>query len=488
MKNIVKFLLSALVFLFASSNNVIKADNTAVGAVLGEQLYSIYDYQAPQYSMELWRRYGYEGLNFLQLFRSMAREEAVAGDNFFAFENNRIADTLKVRSDVAATGVGNDITFELDPSKIDALGNFYAREGFDVVIPNTNEVLATIWSIDYTTNEITLKPVSASDDIGALTAGTELSIVNGAWAAGTAGPDPATKGAVRRDFYAQIFKESIVCEGTQLANAKYFEVYNTGETQVGWWTPETLDMEWRMGAIEDGAYLIGKEATNPTQVTTTTRSSVNKNLHTKGIITWTRELGETLPYTPGAIDVEDFDEVGLYLKSQTLTNKYVMFGMGARLYNDMENTLSDWVGAYSGGTDFTAMSNSVFNGISSLALNIGFSKLTKGGIEFLFKSMDNFSNPVTFGAEGYDFDQYGIMMPVTSVKDAVSGAKMDNFTSCYRALGSVNRRYRMYEVSGGGNARNGINTSTVDEVSLNVNGHHGLRAMGMNSCLLFDPS
>lgn len=486
MKTFVKTIIAFLLFALIGENSAIKADNTAVAAVLNERLFSIYDYAPPQYSMELWRRYGYEGTNYLQMLRSLRREEAVANDTFFAFENNRVADTLMVRFDVADAGIGNDTVFELDPSKIDALGNFYARENFDVTIPIT-EVQATIVDIDATNYLITLRPVSATSTIGALTAGQELSITNGGWAAGTAGADPATKGAVRRDFWTQIFKEGIGTEGTQLANATFFKVYSTGETADGWWSPQTMDMEWRMGYIEDGAYLLGQEATNPNLVTTTRRNNVNVNRHTKGQIPWTRELGYTLPYVPGSIDIEDFDQVGLYLRSQTLESKYTMFSMGARLYNDIENTLVDFVGSYSHGTDLTQMSTALFAGNQDLALNIGFSQAKKGGIEYLFKSMDNFSNPVTFGAEGYDFDKYGMIMPVNKTKDAKTGIKMPNFTSMYRAYGSNNRRYKMYNLVGGGNP-GGVSVDSVDEVAVHVTAHHGLRALGMNAAILFDPS
>lgn len=498
-KNISIFMIFVLAM--CSFFGLAKADNEPVATYMNEAMWSTYDIGKPQVATELFKRYGYEGTNFLGLMRTLSREEPVANDTFYAYEDNRFIDDIVVLADVADPGVGNDISFVLAPAKLDALNNFFAREGFAVTIPGT-EVQAHIYDIDVTTPTapiITLKPVRSTDNIGALTAGTTLSITNGAWAAGTGQPDPVTKGPIKRQYWSQIFKESAGTEGTQLANQKWYDMDSFGNDQKGYYNPAVMEMENRLAVIEDGAYLFGVDATNLSLTTTTRRNSTNTIRYTKGVIPWTRELGWTMPYTAGSFDIDDFDDMGLYMLSQGVTSDAVMTCIGQRLSNDMEAEMVSWISANSN-TDFTSVKKRYFENsmdpgakgdLNDYALDIGFSMIRKGRYTYLLKSMTNFSNPKTYGNTGYDMDQYGLALPLSQGKDAVSKTKMYNFTSKYRAYNGTSRKYVMFALAGAGNiipGSNGVSVDDVDEIRVGVRTHHGFQGTLMNQSIMMDPS
>lgn len=462
------------------------ATPNAVASMMTEQLWSVYDYAKPEVAMELFRTHGYQGLSSLQLLRSMGRERPITQDEWSAYEDDYIVETFHSLGNVGDPGAGVDLTVTLDPADLDADNRFYPRVGYIVTMPN--ETQGHIYAINTTTPTapvLTIRPVHATKTLGAVTAGQEISITNGAWGAGTDQPVSAQRGATKRSFVAQIFKESIGAEGTQLVNSTWFSKYDTGENLIGWYSPAYLDAEYRLSLIEDGAYLFGETNTNATLVVPNGEEGAGNTIKTtKGLVPHIRDLGNVFPYVPGTLNVEDFDQVDLYLTQQGVDSPFVMMLNGVRLAHEIENVLVDF--NKDTGVDFTRVTESVFKGNDKLAVSVNFQMLTKGNRTFLFKRMDNFSNPKTFGATGYDMDKYGLVLPLTSMKDPKSGEKLQNLESCYRALGGYSRRYEVFTIGGAGGG--GRYVTSVDKTNTFLRGHHGLQAMKVNQMMMFDPS
>lgn len=470
------------------SMGAIKPENTVdpytepVAGLYTESIMSLHDVFEPQYVPELFRRYDGQYMPMFQMFRGMGRELPVSRDEWYGFEENWWHRDITVKSDVADPGAGNTSTITLAADDHDSEGNTYAREGDIVTIPSTwvQAIVQTKTTTVPTAHTLVLKPLRAADNIGALTAGQKLSITNGAFAAGTDQPKGTVVGATKRTFYAQIFKESIGVEGSQLVNSTWFKVVGENGSVKGYWSPGYMRGEYLLSLKMDGAYTWGVESDNVTA--TADNGSVNKVKTTRGVFPWVDALGKKINVTPGAFDILDLDEVGLYLKSQGITSGIVLVMTGAKLTNDLDNAVKDYIDG--NGTDLTRVEKTLFKGNRELSLSLNVKVITKGGITFVIKPMDVWSNPKTFGNTGYNLDQYGLWCPITQVKDPMNGALMPNIASRYRAMGGYSRRFETWRLAGAGG---GLYVKSIDEENTEFRAHHGLQMFKVNQMGMFKP-
>lgn len=472
----------------------ITAANTyPVGGILTEQVASLYDFFKPQVTAELFARFETQYMPMFQWLKAMGREFPVAADSWYGWEENWWHETIKVASAAPIggaagedPGTGNDINVTLHEDSVNASNMFYARLGDIITIPGT-EVQASVWSIDVTTPTapvLRLKPISETSNIGIIAANTILSITNGAFGAGTKQPDGTVVGSTKRTFYAQIQKESVGAEGSQLVNELWYSKTSDGRNVTEWYTPGTMRAEYLLGLKWDGAYTFGQENTNATLIVPTgVPGAGNKITTTKGLVPWIRDLGKVMTTDPLTWAITDLDDVGLYYKSQAITTGAILWMIGAKLNNTVENKAKTYLD--NTGVDFTSIVNTYFNGDKSLALSVDFSVIRKGGLTFIKKPMDVWSNPKTFGATGYNMDEYGIMGPLRTVRNPNTGARMMNIASRYRALGNYSRRFEVWSVRGAGV---GLKVTDVDREDTYLRSHQGLQVYGANQFILQDPN
>lgn len=448
---------------------------------------SVRDLLSPEKSNKLFRAYGLQHKGALGIIRSMANEEMVSNHKFSAYQDDYYHESIVVRANVAAPGAGLPSLITLDASKLDATNQFYPKKGH--VITFTNEVQGIITAIDVTTPSapvLTVQPLDALDNIGALTAGDELAITGSAYGQGTPGAEPSRSGYMEFDFYTQIFKDAIKTDGSALTNKSWFNVLDDNKQLKGTWTLEQLQLEYRLAVQEDGALLYGKNNTNP-NVFGTSKGGQNTALYTtKGLVPTIRERGNPLDYSVGTgISLLDFDEYSLKLQHSGSTAEYAVMLTGMKLHQGIENLLLDT--NYNTGVDFTKMARDVFNGNEALAFDASFSQLRKGGVTFLVSRLDTFSNPKTFGIDGYKQEETGIIYPLGSMKDAKTGKKCPNITSMYKGMGDMSRKYKMYALNGPTGSPVPI-TTDADELYIGVQAEHGLRIMGAEQMILVNPT
>ena len=458
-----------------------QAGTYPISGVRTEEIFTLYDAGQPTYVRELAKRFGLQFDPFHNWFRLMNREEPVpANGEWYAYEENRYHATIKTTGSVGNPGAGNDATIQLDSTCFDANGNYYGRVGETITMPGTG-VQARIHSISgtYPTVYFVLKPVSATSNIGAITSGTTLSITNAGYASGTGQPTSASVGATKRTFKLQIIKETVGFEGAEVAKQLWYDAFDSNGQAVGFVSSMTNQALYRLNLKINGALLLGQPNTNATLTETTRHGSVNTVRYTEGIIPATVRMGMSATIAAGTFDIEDLDDFGIYMRTQGVESGVAMLAVGAKLRNDIENAGKDFLQA--NGTDFTMAAKSVLaNGKDfEKALSLGFSQINKGGYSYLLKTINDFSDPTTFGATGYDYDQHGILIPLTSFADPVTGAKLDNICLKYADNNGYNRRMEMWKEAGaGGNPNTYVHQ--YDDVTFNLRAHLGLQALKMN--------
>lgn len=452
------------------------------GGVATEKLFTLYDAGKPTYVRELAKRFGVQFDPFHNWLAMMCRDEAISGNlEWYAYEENRYNQTLKVLSDVASTGVGNDITFQLDPTYIDSTtGAYFGRVGDTVTIPGTG-VQARIMSITGTAPNIyfTLKPINVLSNIGALTAGQLLSITNGGFGSGTGQPKGTVVGATKRTFGLQILKETVKFYGAEITKDLWYQAFDNNGQPVGYVTNATNRALALLNLKINGAMLLGQKDTNPS-LTETDEDGETVDIHyMEGLIPNITRLGETSVVPAGTFAIDDIDDWGIYMRVEGVDSNVALMPVGARLRNDIENAAKAYI--QGNGTDLTKDVVKYIAGTndSDKLLSLGFCQIFKGGFNYLLKTINDFSDPVGLGATGYDYDQHGFIIPLTTFRDPVTGGKLDNIATKYVSNNGYNRRMEMWNVGGAGGNSNTYVTQ-YDNLSVFLRAHRGIQILKSN--------
>jgi len=456
---------------------------SAVSGILTEQVMSSYDVLKPQQLPTLFARYGSQYLPSFMMIRAMGREAPIAGDTWGGWEENWYHGYVKTSGATSAGTAGGTVDITLDPSLVDANGNFYPRVGDILSLPGTY-MQVRIKSISTTSGVVlTLEPEVKTDVIPAIPSGTIISITSRASGAGTGQPKGTTVGATYRSFTAQIIKETIGAQGSQLVNEKWYSILDDGRSLVGYYSPGTMRGDYLLGLEIDGAFMWGNETDNITETAADGSTVAVKT--TKGLMRHAQDAGYHLVYTPGAFTPQDLDAVGLYFKSQGITAGFSFNWVGAEFMNDIENGMHTYL--QNTGVDYTNVVNRVFGGGKNgaeLAASFGIKVINKGGITHIFAPQAGWSNPRTFGAAGYDMPKRGLFTPLAQMVDPKTNVVLDNIATRYRALGNYNRRFETWTVQGAGP---GLKVSDIDATYTYFRTHIGLQVFKANQFVYATP-
>lgn len=464
---------------------VLDPNTGPVSNILSEQIMSQWDVLKPQHIQTLMSRYGDQYFPMFGFFESMGRSQPVQGEYWYGHEENWYWRYITTTGDMADPGAGNVGTITLATDDHDSEGNSFPREGQIISIPGTF-VQGQIIDKD-TSNPaahvLTIKPGKATNTLGAISSGTKIAISTIAYASGMGQPEGTIVGTTRRKFYSQIFKETIGAEGTQLVLERWYKVIDdSNKSVVGYYTPGLARMEYNLALQIDGGYTWGDESDNLTQ--TTHRGHTNTVYTTKGIFPHIRDLGKTLNYTYGSFAIEDLYEIGFYLLSQGITSGYVVLMAGAKFMKDLEKAVYTYISG--NGTDLTQRVGEKLFGTTDFALSMGVTAIKIGGIIYIIKPMEQWSNPKTFGLTGYDLDKYAIWAPLSKVKDKKTGKLLDNIATRYLAKGNYSRKFEMWE-DGAAGGNTGKYVGEIDEKNWYMRGHHGLQALKVNQWGMYKP-
>lgn len=426
------------------------AQPQAVSSFYNYPIWSAIDYFKPQDVNVKYKQHGDQFLPLFMILRSMGRERMISNTTWFGFEDQEIHVTIHAFGGVGDPGAGNPGTLVLDASlsDVDSQGYTYLRERDIIRTPNgTNAYVTNMIQVSPTQVSFTITPLNINLSIGAIPAGQEMAIISGASAEGTGPVAPATRRSYRKDFYLQTIKEHIAIEGGTLSDEVYPKFMEDGKTIIGVYSEAVDDLEYRLNLKINGAHWTGQENSNGLYQVGGGGGN-NTVWTTGGLLPAAAQYGMTYP-TGGVFPLSYFDDLTTYLTQQRVQSEYMMFMHGIALGNAINNTL--YAANLNTAVDYTMISKSLYSDNKDLAMSISFSQyMHNTGYKFLFRRMDDFSNPTTFGVPAYGFDQTGLIMPLNKFKDPESGAIQNNIEFVYKEMGKYSRRYKMWTISGAG--------------------------------------
>jgi len=359
---------------------------------------------APQTYGELIQLYG--DLPRLWDFMSWAKRTTdVAGREVTVFEEGAITDTLDVGTEVSTGSAGDDITIVSAKSS--------GRIGFDVLIPAqyTNQEIAVPYNITAKTGSYTYTASpwnSAFQITTAIPVGQKLSVGASAYAPGTAQPASMKRAWYSHSHKTRIMKETLTIEGGQQALQEWAELAQAkdGSTLVNRSLNET---EFRL-RIQQADYFMNGQPNNNSLTGDNADSETNTVSSDYGLVPGMYADAMRQYYT-GSYGKDNFDIIKFLLASQGVGAGSVDFYYGQELGLGIENSGLQFIRDFSGGTDLYA----------DMA-KVGFvmKRFTKNGIVNNLVEIPEFSNPLAYGADGYNFETMGMIFPNAKVTTEIN--------------------------------------------------------------------
>lgn len=305
-------------------------------------------------------------------------------------------------------------------------------------------------------HRISIRPYLAADEIPAVTNGGYYSINQSAFGEGTGLP----KGKIPRvTKYTNVFQTVKVtggATGTSLTD-QLFVQFVPGQDSNMFVQIKDLAM-YEFERKNNGALLFGGVSDNLTATPVGANDIDTTIKTTEGMIEWAQAYGHEQEYTLNTYSLADFDAISTTMTEERIGTRILMTLDGHYMFRDTENLLyGEFVG------DVTPM---VMKSLAAQApaqddwqpfenpnfsFYIGFKGVHKGGFDYCFKNLHEFSDTQGVGTEAYGKRSWRIALPLGgSSKNYATGKSGFKWGYEWRQDGSYSRKVVTGIIAGAG--------------------------------------
>lgn len=434
-------------------------------------LLSSIDALPPDVSQKLYKRFGGQGLDILNLLIAQGAKRVVNNSNgSFHFEEDRFNQSVLVNS-VTAPGTGATITFTVSNADTNE-ANPYLVAG-DLIIRMTDFLrlrVNTVTPVAPGTYSVSAVPADGVSVTAAVTAADVFAIYSSAFAEDT--NQPNAKATYWSKFSApmQRHKTSAKITGDALTDKVYPVMMDDGKTLKGFHSHLFAQHEYRhlLGLV--GAMILGKgynytlsgnQVTSPTDNTIGMASGMMETFQNRAVQgTWDLSSG---------FNVDDLYSLIADMKANWTGNDLV--GLFCKeLYQDFEKNIST-SGSFLANTNIASTrqeSAKVIFGdnqdFETMMSTFAFSTLTLNGKNLNVKSFDLSYDPTLFGigsnAVTHPFTGMGFVMPAEKQADA-SGLLRNTVELIYKSMDGEDRFMKVWDDGAASPRRLGPNDNYV---------------------------
>lgn len=356
------------------------------------------------------------------------------------YEESRLEPLVKVGAIVtASTGVGTVVVLGLHADMMYTYNPAQNANGTQIRAsrPRVGDIIlfggdkrAIVTAKNTTTNphQITVKPLKSTVDlVGSTVVNSEYAIISNAWGEGTGLPDGILPRLMKYTNTFQIVKERFGATGTAGTDVLFAEFTRTSDNSIfGVLNRDAMD---RFERSVSGALLWGQQINN--------QSAFNPNLGidtpvsgTEGLIDFIDSSGHFPSFTIGSFAMADFDNASKIMVQEGVNASMLLTLQGYNIYQEVENLLFNYTlqnvapllkpyATEIGVPDesWTPFEDQNFN------FYVGFKCVHKGGFNYVFHHMPEFTDPTQAGGATYKWASSQIIAPIGKTKDAVSGDK-----------------------------------------------------------------
>ena len=440
----------------AMTSNYVSSTDLIQGGAAGEELHK------RDVDEQLIKRYGNQGVTgLLEMLGSKKETTAQTFEHYEeALLHNVFGATISSGTLTVDSGDQNDSKSVL-------------RVGDLLLVASTNEILSVVTVPTAVT--ATVKKVADNSTPANISSSVKFAVIGNAFAEQTGQPEGLTPRIHHYSNKCQIIKESFVVSGSEATNAIYVKV-NSPEHGSGylWYLKGEADTYQRFQDYAEMQCILG-DGGDGSLVDT----SSNKVVTTEGLLPFIENKGQSMDLGSSAITMADFDAAVKSLDKYRGAKEMALYA-GINLSLDIDDLLAAQ-GAYAaGGANYGTFANN-----KDMALNLGFNSFSRGGYTFHKKTYDLFNRPDLLGADGFNYNGYGMCIPMDSRKDAKSGEKIPSLRIRYKAANGYSREMEHW-LTGGAILQN--KTDQTDELRCNYRTERGFEGFAPNRFLLFKKS
>jgi hypothetical protein len=449
-----------MAIVYNNPNALPQGYGTGAGSYGQHNILSSIDALPPDVSTKLFKRFGGQGLDILNLLIAQGAKRVVNNSNgAFHFEEDRYNQSVAVGS--LGTNGATTVTFEILAADGFNTTNPYVVAG-DLLIRMTDMRRLRVFSV--TSKDATNATVTADviDGGGAITLTTsdEFGIYSSSFGEDTAQPD--AKATYWSRYYApmQRHKTSAKITGDALTDKVYPVMMDDGKTLKGFHSHLFAQHEYRhlLGLV--GSMILGKG--------TASGSNASNETYAQGMVETFQNRAVTEQWTSGSFDVQDLYNMIAGMKANWTGNDLI--GLFCKeLYQAFEQDIS------AGNSNFLANTNIASTRQESAKVIFGdnqdfetmmstfaFSTLTLNGKNLNVKSFDLSYDPTLFGlgTNTNDFVNMGFVMPAEKQADA-SGLLRNTVELIYKSMDGEDRFMKVWDDGAASPRRLGPNDNYV---------------------------
>lgn len=419
----------------------------------------------PDVSTKLFKRFGGQGLDILNLLIAQGAKRVVNNSNgSFHFEEDRYNQSVTVATGATITSAGVAVTVSNSEADAqypfvvagDLLINMATLDRFNVVS------VAADSTAPYTSYTITLKPLSGSSTV--IADGTVLAIYSSAFDEDT--DQPNAKATYWSRFYApmQRHKTSAKITGDALTDKVYPVMMDDGKTLKGFHSHLFAQHEYRhlLGLV--GAMILGKSY-NPAAIPAPAMGSFDNSSYAQGMIdTFDQRAVQGTWDAASIADQQCFYDLIAGMKANWTGNDLIGL-FSKNLYQAFEqNIASTGLLANANIASTRQESAKVIFGdnqdFETMMSTFAFSTLTLNGKNLSVKSFDLSYDPTLFGTTGSSFQDMGFVMPAEKQADA-SGLLRNSVELIYKSMDGEDRFMKVWDDGAASPRRLGPNDNYV---------------------------
>lgn len=438
---------------------------TADASYPQHQILSSIDALPPDVSTKLFKRFGGQGLDILNLLIAQGAKRVVNNSNgSFHFEEDRYNQSVTVLNGDEGTSVSLEVQGD---GSVDALNPFVVAGDLLINMANLDQRLKVI-TVTPGANPTSVYTINAVPIAGGsinIADNTVLAIYSSAWDEDTAQPN--AKATYWTRFYApmQRHKTSAKITGDALTDKIYPVMMDDGKTLKGFHSHLFAQHEYRhlLGLV--GAMILGKSY-SPTAIPAPSIGNVDNSTYAQGMVDTFDQRAVPASWDTNGFDVETLYTMIAGMKANWTGNDLIGL-FSKNLYESFEQNIS------SGNTNFLANTNIASTRQESAKVIFGdnqefetmmstfaFSTLTLNGKNLNVKSFDLSYDPTLFGTTGSAFQDMGFVMPAEKQADA-SGLLRNSVELIYKSMDGEDRFMKVWDDGAASPRRLGPNDNYV---------------------------
>jgi hypothetical protein len=422
----------------------------------------------------------YPGQGFIKLMELMGRTKVTTNPKYEWAEEDRIFQPITAAAAVGAPGAGSTLTVTLSSADHANSGkSSYPRTQQLVVLPNKKigQVTAKSTAVD-SAHTITIKPLRATDDLGAISAGDKIIFYSNAYGEGTDQGTGLTPIPLTFANNCQIFKEDYEFTSTQGATKAWFAVEGPdGKVDYKWTYKGEKDTFTRFQTFVGLGLILTEKADS-----TYTDGSGTVVRTTEGLIPFIRNNGNN--FVAAGFNMSTMDNIIKKIDKQKGAKENLAF-LGIDLAMTIDNMLTAQMKNDVGNYEFFSSpgADNKLDDKRQRAAMFGFDSFKKGSYTFHFTTLPEFNEENLLGTAGYNFSNTGLIVPTDKRVYTVGGSKEEDYSILIRYM--EGRNYEHWPTGGGTGVQ--TKTGTVDTVKMSYRCEKGFQGIAGNRfCIIED--